>query len=553
MGLPTRFLTDLLYDTQNENRVWATFAGFKAGHVFRSDDNGATFTDVTSTLPDVPVNAIEIDPNDSRRVFAGTDIGVFVSLDAGESWFPFNEGLPVVPVVDMRIHRSRRMLVAATHGRSVFEAPIDNIVVPATVLSPLAGATFATPGPVEVRWAGFDGPVNVFLSLRSGDEFRLVATSVSGSSTTIQLPLARSTTARIRVESVGGAQSAVSGALTLTAAANVESLGKRGFVAEAIAVRNGQLWVTSRGSDTIYRRGLPLLGSAGIVMRSGFTGTVRDLAYNPEFDHFYALVTADDFTSPRLFKMDTNGASLGEIPLPSSVTTAVGVAVGPEGLVIAPAGEGGSLTVINAMTGAEIRRIPVTGTFGADRRGLVWNGRTFTQGVFIPTEDFPSQIQQVSVGDSARLYEAIPVVLTSGATLKFFDLAIDLDGTGGQTIYFATDTAGNIYRFRGELFAGVETDNEWKSASNGVTISSVVPNPLRGFGTVELVLDRSAGITLDLLSSTGEVAARFHEGRIAAGRTTVNLNASLIPSGVYYLVLTDDGGRRTVRPMAIVK
>ena len=57
----------------------------------------------------------------SRTVYAGTDIGVFASADAGASWSPLGTGLPRLPVFDLAVQNPSRVVRIATHGRGVWE------------------------------------------------------------------------------------------------------------------------------------------------------------------------------------------------------------------------------------------------------------------------------------------------------------------------------------------------------------------------------------------------------------------------------------------------
>ncbi len=86
-------------------------------YVFRTDDFGATWTLNTTGIPDDhPVRTVREDPARSGLVFAGTEYGVFVSLDAGGSWQSFQRNLPVTPVTGMRVAHDD--LIISTQGRS---------------------------------------------------------------------------------------------------------------------------------------------------------------------------------------------------------------------------------------------------------------------------------------------------------------------------------------------------------------------------------------------------------------------------------------------------
>ena len=75
--------------------------------------------DISSNLLDVPVNAIFLHPG-TGALYIGTDLGVFLSTDDGQTWGPSAAGLPNVAVIDFAFNRTTQTLYAATHGRGVF-------------------------------------------------------------------------------------------------------------------------------------------------------------------------------------------------------------------------------------------------------------------------------------------------------------------------------------------------------------------------------------------------------------------------------------------------
>jgi hypothetical protein len=71
----------------------------------------------------VPINAFVVDPLHSNDLYAGTDIGVYVSSDGGLNWSPMGTGLPRVAVFDMAV-TAGGLLRIATHGRGMWEIPL---------------------------------------------------------------------------------------------------------------------------------------------------------------------------------------------------------------------------------------------------------------------------------------------------------------------------------------------------------------------------------------------------------------------------------------------
>ena len=126
-------------------------------HLFRTNDGGRTWTETVAGIPDGAfVQVVREDPVRRGLMYAGTELGVFVSFDAGDRWQPLQLNLPVCSVRDIDVHGAD--LVAATHGRSFW---ILDDVSPLRQLSDDAArprAHFFAPEPaVRVHPAVFQG------------------------------------------------------------------------------------------------------------------------------------------------------------------------------------------------------------------------------------------------------------------------------------------------------------------------------------------------------------------------------------------------------------
>ena len=60
-------------------------------------------------------------------LYAGTELGVFVTTDGGESWHVLGSGLPTAPLVDLAVHGPTSTLVAVTHGLSTFSLDVTRV------------------------------------------------------------------------------------------------------------------------------------------------------------------------------------------------------------------------------------------------------------------------------------------------------------------------------------------------------------------------------------------------------------------------------------------
>jgi photosystem II stability/assembly factor-like uncharacterized protein len=129
-GLPNRYPRDIAIDPRDSKIVYAALSGFGSGHLFKSIDAGANWTDISTTLPDIPFHCITHDLLRPDTLFAGCDLGVFVSVDAGLTWDALNPGLPSgVMVFDLVYSPSDQSIIAFTHGNGVWKNNLSSIPV----------------------------------------------------------------------------------------------------------------------------------------------------------------------------------------------------------------------------------------------------------------------------------------------------------------------------------------------------------------------------------------------------------------------------------------
>ncbi len=89
--------------------------------VFRTDDYGETWTNVTGDLPAVGyAHVVREDPRNPDLIYVGTELGIFASWTRGGRWLDLRLGLPRVAVRDIFVHPRDNDLIIGTHGLSVF-------------------------------------------------------------------------------------------------------------------------------------------------------------------------------------------------------------------------------------------------------------------------------------------------------------------------------------------------------------------------------------------------------------------------------------------------
>jgi photosystem II stability/assembly factor-like uncharacterized protein len=115
-----------------EGRVYASLNGYRfdnfAPYLYISDDYGATWKQLGKDLPFEPINVIKEDPKNDSIIYVGTDGGLYVSFDQGNSFMMWNGGLPKsIPVHDIAIQLRENELILGTHGRSLYISKLDDV------------------------------------------------------------------------------------------------------------------------------------------------------------------------------------------------------------------------------------------------------------------------------------------------------------------------------------------------------------------------------------------------------------------------------------------
>jgi len=144
-NLPDRWITRVVPDPFHPDIVYVTVSGFGAGHVWKSTQGGGVWQNISGNLPDVPFQDVVVDRESPSTLYAGGDIGVYVSFDGGETWEIAGNDLPAVRVDDMDLQVASGRLRIATHGRGMWEIPTGSIVSSAE--TPPVPARFALSEP----------------------------------------------------------------------------------------------------------------------------------------------------------------------------------------------------------------------------------------------------------------------------------------------------------------------------------------------------------------------------------------------------------------------
>ena len=177
----SRHVAGRAYVVVNDHRRgdWGTY-------LFRTDDYGNRWRNLATADLDGPVHIAEEDPVQPGLLWAGTEFGLFFSLDAGASSTKWTHGFPTVPVYDIVTHPRDHDLVVGTHGRGMYV--IDDIqpvravagdpalADTALAVFPIADAILHNRGitgpfyfPGHTQFEGVNRPAGALVTYRLGD------------------------------------------------------------------------------------------------------------------------------------------------------------------------------------------------------------------------------------------------------------------------------------------------------------------------------------------------------------------------------------------------
>lgn len=161
-------LSGLATHPTQPNTAYAMFSFAKAPKILRTTDLGQTWQDIsgfgsgsvsTNGFPDVATYCLLVMPHNPNEIWAGTEIGLFVSTDNGANWSYANDILPSVSIWQLRAVDDE--IVAATHGRGIWTVRMPELLTappPVVTLSPRLNRMAQAP----------NGSVAIPVTLRSG-------------------------------------------------------------------------------------------------------------------------------------------------------------------------------------------------------------------------------------------------------------------------------------------------------------------------------------------------------------------------------------------------
>lgn len=171
-GVPERtYVNMIIASHHNKNVAYAAFNHHRYGnfkpYLFRTKDAGKTWTAIQNNLPERgTVYCMAEDHQNPDLLFAGTEFGVYFSIDGGAQWIQLKGGLPTISVKDMEIQKRENDLVVATFGRGYYVlddyTPLRNLkkadLEKTAFIAPVkTSLEFVESMPLGIRGKGFQG------------------------------------------------------------------------------------------------------------------------------------------------------------------------------------------------------------------------------------------------------------------------------------------------------------------------------------------------------------------------------------------------------------
>ena len=125
-GVPKwTYVSDVFASPRDANTVFVALNNWQRGdykpYLVKSADRGQTWSNIAANLPDRhDVWSVIQDHVNGNLLFAGTEFGLFTSVDGGASWVQLKGGMPTIQVRDMAVQKRETDLVLGTFGRGFF-------------------------------------------------------------------------------------------------------------------------------------------------------------------------------------------------------------------------------------------------------------------------------------------------------------------------------------------------------------------------------------------------------------------------------------------------
>lgn len=520
---PNRYITDIKTSSKMAGLVYVSFGGYNHSNLFKSLDSGRNWIDISTKLPNTNINCIVINPIEENIILIGTDIGVFVSYNQGEDWFPFGNSLPRSPILDLVFHKNMIVspgivLRAATYGRSIWEIVVPTTpTIQAQISSPAGGEITYTSSNFTLSWTGFNNKVDLYYSLNDGISWNLIAKDIISNSLKWKVPFASSDQARIKVVSPN--IEIISNTFTISKPQKGVAVGSTSLdiMPYGIAYNGkGDIWVCDFNSNKLTllnADNFEFIKDINIEGEKNFT----DISYDRLNDLIYINRLNDtEGNGATIIVCDTSGNLVQEISSPAK-SYPVGIAL-YDGYLYASERDGNQQIYKfqpNNINDYVIINSPMPKIEYGPRSMTYHNG--LLHQVYTVFSDGSIQNASIEILDIQNNSVKGNVPLLQNKTINA--RGVEYDDRNGD--YWVSDVDGNIYKVIGDKPLTSIIDNY---TPTGV---SVFPNPAVG----DLhIINPFNNIDIGIYNTLGEQILE-----ISSDKSLINLDIRYLSSGFYFV------------------
>lgn len=591
-ALPAVQATYIAIKATDPNTAWVVFSGYTAGtKVYKTINGGTTWTNVSTTLPNLPVNCIVYEPGSNDRVYVGMDVGVYYVDNSNPNWTAYNTGLPNVPVFDMEISPiNPGKLYAATYGRGTYKVDVVAVAPPVSSFT-IAAASFCTGQNIQFNDLSTNAPtswswsvtpaagvtINTAASKNPTISFAnpgtytvsMVATNGVGPGSLTSQTI--NVTATPTVVVANNSQTVCAGATvsyTASGAATYAWSGGGGAAAIATYTPAGTTVYTVTGTTS----GCNATNTASVTVNT----VAVSVANNSQTICIGSTVsyTASGATTYTWTGGGGTSAIATYTPASSSVYTVTGTAAGCNGISTASvtvisltvnvannsqtvcAGSSVTYTASGATTyswstgggtGVTATYNPVGSTVYTLTGTTSGCSQSKTASVTVnalPTITATTTNSNICIGSTAVLNSAGAVTYTwmpgaqNGAAVTYTPAA--------TTIYTCTGTNANGCIGMTQLTVSVSTCASITQMAANSGAFTVFPNPTSGKITIQLSTNKTMNVNIEVMDASGKVVMKQNQIYNSTDNSH-NINISHLAAGNYFLRLISEGNTQVIK------
>ncbi|MEY3386720.1 MAG: hypothetical protein RIR53_1531 [Bacteroidota bacterium] len=560
-GLSSAFISDIVCPENDRSTVWISYSSYGKEHVWRTTDLGQTWEPRWTGMPDVPVNSIELHPDDANIVFAGTDVGVFVTFDAGLNWMPYGKDLPRTPILDLKIDIANGYIRAGTHGRSIWEAPLMS-VAPADpiIATPIGGEQFVGLSSTRITWRGVPAPCRIEFSIDNGASWRVIVAQQQGSAFSWEVPNAPTMFALVRVTSESNPSIfAVSRPFSIIQLLRgmVISQASVGWIPYGLSYDGKtSLWTTNFRTKTLHKLDYNTLKPVKTVTMQGAGDSLfTDLCYDREKHEIYVhRLESTEGLNTIVSVVDTNGKLLRTFP---SAARRYGLGLELVNGVLYGAERDGERRIVgmNPQTGALLSTVsnPFQQFYGP--RCLTQDGDGNFLQVCTGFADgggalMNASIAEIPISNPTRITQSLPLETPNGLIN-----ARGVEADVRDNTMWISEYGGTIFKITGLRFEPPPTTSVADEARVLDGVVSIAPHPVSSTSFISVSsVGSSRMITPSITDVTGRTVwtgpSYMQEAEQAL---VIRIPDDMLGTGTYIASLVAEDGRSVRRTFIVSK